>query len=130
VIWAGTNKGYIWQIKQGQRPILLKSTPGSPIEGIALNAAINRFAGISESGEIRIWKLGGRHPVLTISNLHVRGHDVAWCGTNRLVVASSSPMIYILDGRPVEGVKRQNAAPPRHRPPTASTRSPSVKGGH
>jgi serine/threonine protein kinase/WD40 repeat protein len=121
VIVAGTANGYLWQIKAESRPVLLKSTPGSEIEGIAFNASADRYAVISESGNLRIWRPGWRQPVLTLNNLHVRGHGVTWCSSGHLVIISNLPTLTILDGRP----------PIRHPPvhPSHSRRSKHRKEG-
>ena len=99
VIVAGTANGYLWQVKSGSRPVLLKSTPGSEIEGIAFNASADRYAVISESGNLRIWRPGWRQPVLTLNNLHIRGHGVTWCSSGHLVISSNLPTLTLLDGR-------------------------------
>lgn len=95
---VGTENGYLWRVTAGEKPTLLKATPGSSIQSIAFDGNLNRYAEISQSGTLRIWKPGTRHAVLLLNNLQVRGHGVAWCAKGRLVIASSMPGLYILNG--------------------------------
>ena len=95
---VGTENGYIWQVTAGRKPRLLKATPGSSVQSIAFDANLNRYAEISRSGTLRIWKPGTPHALLLLNNLQVRGHGVAWCAKGRLVIASSLPGLYILNG--------------------------------